>query len=134
MFDVAWRPAVNHYCPSIISLMVIQPRRANYPVQTRTGDITTRASLRCCSDFSVTSCAVSCSWTGSCASCQKTCLDVSGCGWTAGTVSGGTCYGRPTVNSKSCCDGQCQDQTSKTAASIYDYSALIVSGLDFHFK
>jgi hypothetical protein len=133
MFDVVWRPryrVVNYFSPSIISLMVMQPRRANYPVQTRKGDITTRQSLQCCSDFSVTVCGSSCS------SYQSTCLAVTGCGWITDSVSGGTCYGRPTVNSRQCCDSNCinDDQTTQTAAMKVDFQASPVSGLEFVFK
>lgn len=134
MFDVVWKPGcrvVNHFCPSIISLMVMQPRRANYPVQTRKGDITTRESEMCCSDLTVMFACWDCKWY------EDQCLARSGCTWKPGVTYAGTCSGRPTSNSKECCDGECikageMDRTEEMG--LKDYSSSPVSGLDFQFK
>ena len=80
-------------------------------------------SYGCCEDRSVTVC-LSCSFYESC------CKAISGCTWTSGYSSGGTCSGRPTSNAKQCCGGVCHyddpatDTSSTLARTTYQKTLL----------
>ena len=72
----------------------------------------------------------------SCSDEESCCEAISGCSWTSGSISGGTCSGRPTYNAAACCGGVCHyddpatDESYTSSKSSYSKTLL---NLDFGF-
>jgi len=103
------------------------------PVSTDTNDCAMATQCHafdgCCEDRSVTSCGFSFSDEQTC------CRDISGCTWTAWSISG-SCSGRPTQNAAACCGGMCDSNdpsTDLTASTSHAYAKTLLS-LDFTLK